>query len=259
MTYRMMAISIPLIVVSLGIPFLKRPPPTTTSSLIEIGTSGARVKDPLVVNEEWALRSWNVQSATATKQFWILAVSFFLANVMSQSIFTHQVAFFVDQGLEALFASYIVGLVGIVSLGSKILWAVLSDKRGREIIYMIGMIWFMFGIITLILFTTSRSPGLPYFYSLFFGLGYAVTAALPPLIVADFFEGQGYGGIFGALNIFVGIGGAFGAWFAGFLYDQAGSYLPVFVIVMVCAFFSCLGIWWAAPRKIRMVPGKSLR
>jgi cyanate permease len=57
--------------------------------------------------------------------------------------------------------------------------------------------------------------------------------------------------------MFVGIGGAFGAWFAGFLYDQAGSYLPVFVIMMVCASFSCLAIWWAAPGKIRMVPGKS--
>lgn len=90
-------------------------------------------------------------------------------------------------------------------------------------------------------------------------MGYAVTAALPPLITADFFEGQAYGGIFGTLMIFVGLGGAFGAWFAGFIYDQVGSYLPVFIILMACIFFSCFLIWWAAPRKIRIVPGKRKR
>jgi hypothetical protein len=34
-----------------------------------------------------------------------------------------------------------------------------------------------------------------------------------------------------------------------------GSYVPVFVILVLCALFSCLNIWQAAPRKIRTVPG----
>jgi MFS family permease len=97
-----------------------------------------------------------------------------------------------------------------------------------------------------------------YFFPIFFGMGYASTATLPPLITADFFEGRAYGGIFGWLMTFVGIGGAFGAWFAGFLYDQVGSYLPVFIMMIVGAFFSCLSIWWAGPRKIRAVPGKRI-
>ena len=87
-------------------------------------------------------------------------------------------------------------------------------------------------------------------------MGYASIAALPPLITADFFEGRAYGGIFGWLMLFVGIGGAFGAWFAGFLYDHLGSYRHVFIIMIIVALFSCLNIWWAAPRKIRRVPGK---
>jgi MFS family permease len=190
-----------------------------------------------------------------TKQFWLLSLSFFLGNSITQSIFTHQVAFFVDHGLQALFASYIVGIVGIVSIGSKILWGVLSDKIGREITYTIGITFTILSMITLILFSFFPSPGLAYFYSVFFGMGYAVTAALPPLITADFFEGHAYGGIFGSLMIFVGVGGAFGAWFAGFLYDLVGSYVPVFVILVLCALFSCLNIWQAAPRKIRTVPG----
>ena len=258
-TYQIMAIFIPLIIISMAIAFLKRPPPTTLPSLIEIGTSGRSRKDPLIVNEEWASRPWTVRQALTTRQFWLATLSAFLGSLVIQSIFTHQVVFFVDHGLEALLASYIVGFVGVVSIGGKIIWGVLSDKIGREVSYTAGIICIMVGMISLILFDLFPSSSLPYFYAFFFGIGYAVQAALPPLIMADFFEGPGYGGIFGWQMLFVGIGGAFGAWFAGFLYDQVESYLPVFVIMMVCAFFSCLGIWWAAPGKIRMVPGKSLR
>jgi MFS family permease len=199
-----------------------------------------------------------VAQVITTKIFWLLGLSFFLANFVTQTIFTHQVAFFVDCGLEALLASYIVGIVGIASLGGKILWGTLSDKIGREITYTMGITCSIFGMLLLILFNLFLFSGLLYVYAIFFGMGYAVQAALPPLITADFFEGRAYGSIFGSLMIFIGIGGAFGAWFAGFFYDQVGNYLPVFIILIACALFSGLSIWWAAPRRIRMVPGKRM-
>jgi MFS family permease len=253
--YRIMAIFIPLIVISLAILFLKKPP-QTASHQIEVGIPVKTTKDPLVINEEWASRSWTIQRAMATRSFWLLTLAFFLGSFIIQSVFAHQVAFFVDRGLEALLASYIVGIVGVVSIGSKILWGALSDKIGREITYTIGIICSILGMLWLILFNLLPSSSLPYFYAIFFGMGYAVQAALPPLITADFFEGHAYRGIFGTLMVFIGIGGAFGVWFAGFLHDQTGSYVPVFIITIICAFFSCLNIWWAAPRKIRIVPGK---
>jgi MFS family permease len=257
-TYGIMAIFIPLIVISMAIPFLKRPPKTTSVVYIENEISPVAVmKDPLVVNEEWASRFWTARQAIGTKPFRLLSLSLFLGNFTTQSIFAHQVAFFVDRGLEALSASYIVGIVGIVSIGSKILWGVLSDKIGREVTYTIGMACSISGIIFLIIFGITPYASLPYFYAFLFGMGYAVTAALPPLITADFFEGKGYGGIFGTLMVFVNLGGASGIWFAGFIYDQVGSYLPVFIILIASLFVSNLSIWWAAPRKIRRVPGKS--
>lgn len=53
-----------------------------------------------------------------------------------------------------------------------------------------------------------------------------------------------------------GLGGAFGAWFAGFVYDLMGSYLPVFGIMAGCILMSGVILWLAAPRKVRLVPGK---
>jgi MFS family permease len=253
--YRIMAIFIPLVIISMAMIFLKKRPQGVTHHA-EIGNRPTFVKDPLVVNEEWVSQNWTIRRAVTTKPFWFLSLALVSANVITHSIFAHQVAFFVDSGLDPLFASYIVGIVGVVSIGSKILWGVMSDRIGREITYSIGITCSVIGLVLLIVIGFRPSPILPYFFATFFGMGYAVTAALPPLITADFFEGRAYGSIFGSLSIFMGIGGAFGAWFAGFLYDQAGNYLPVFIILIGCALFSSLNIWWAAPRRIRMVPGK---
>ena len=133
----------------------------------------------------------------------------------------------------------------------------LSDKIGREITLTIGID----------LFHPQHDPTHPVqcipppqrddFFALFFALGYAVTATHPPLITVDIFGGQAFGRIFGSLMIFIGIGGAFGAWFTGFIFDLTGSYVPAFVVLILCAVFACFNIWSAAPGKIRRVPGKA--
>jgi MFS family permease len=256
MAYRVMALFVPSVVIFMAVLFLKRPPAETQTFSVEKKAGLTMQKDPLVVDEIWVSRPWTARKAMTTKLFWLLGVSFFLGNFIAQSIFTHQVAFFVDHGLEALFASYLVGIVGVVSFGSKILWGVLSDRIGREVTYAMGITCYILGMIILILFDLSPSYRLTYIYAVLFGMGYSVTAALPPLIAADVFEGPAYGSIFGSIMIFVGAGGAIGAWFAGFLYDQMGSYVSFFILTAVFALVSSLSVWKAAPRKIRRVPGK---
>ena len=257
MAYRIMAISIPVIIISMAITCLKRPLQAPSSYQTEMKVSHRITKDPLIVDEAWTSTPWTLQQAIATRQFWLLGTSFLLGNLITQSIFTHQVAFFVDRGLNPLFASYIVGIVGVVSVGGKILWGALSDRIGREITYAMGITCYIFGVMTLVVLNASPSSTLSYLFAFFFGMGYSVTAALPPLMTADLFGGYAFGGIFGSIMVFTGVGGAFGAWFAGFIYDVAGSYLPVFVILIIFALFSSLSIWSAAPRKIRRVPGKA--
>ena len=257
-TYRMMALFIPFIIILMVIAFLKKPPQTIVSSQTKKEVIDKVLKDPLVVNEEWASRSWTVRQAAATRQFWLLGGSFFLASLTTHSILTHQVAFFIDQGLTALFASYIAGMIGIVSIGAKISWGILSDKIGREITYTIGIACSVCGMIFLIAFTSLPYRYIPYLYAICFSLGYAVVTALPPLIAADFFQGKAYGSIFGTLFMLNNVGGAFGAWFAGFIYDQMKSYVPLFIIMIICSICASVTIWLAAPLKIRVVPGKKV-
>ncbi len=258
--YRIMALAIPLVIISLAMAILRKPSITIPSHPGEKEIPEVHTKGPLAVNAEWMSQSWTLERAITTKPFWLLGVSIFLGSFVTQSTFAHQVAFFVvDSGLDPLFASYIVGLVGVVSIVGKILLGGLSDRIGREITYTIGISCAIIGLLILTLLSLHPFRLLPYFYPFFFAMGYSVIAALPPLITADLFGVQAFGGIFGSLMVFMGSGGAFGAWFAGFVYDLAGTYLPLFIILIACALFSSINIWLAAPRKIRTVPGRITR
>lgn len=256
MTYKIMAIFIPSVVFFMAILFLKKSPNPIPVFIQSLDVTKKSIKESLIIDEDWALKEWTARRALGTKQFWLLGFSLFLTTSINQSIFAHQVAFFVDHGIDALIASYIVGMIGVVSIGGKIFWGILSDRIGREISFTLGMACCIIGAIILILFEFFPNRSITYIFSLFFGLGYAATATLSPLVASDVFEGSSFGSIFGLLNIFIGLGGAAGAWLAGFIYDQFSSYQPVFIILIIFSVIASFNIWLVAPRKIRLVPGK---
>jgi MFS family permease len=86
--------------------------------------------------------------------------------------------------------------------------------------------------------------------------GYALTSVMGP-IVAEIFEGSHYGSIFGTLTISLIAGGAAGPWMAGAIHDASGSYRPAFLLIIVFCLVSVAAIWIAAPRKVRLVPGRA--
>jgi len=250
-TYRLMALTIPLSIAVMAILFLKKRPRPVALKEMEKETTPMTVRASRGVHEGWESGSWTLGRASHTKPFRILGVCFFFTGFITQSVLTHQVAFFVDQGLQALFASTIAGLVGMVSIVGKVFWGTLSDKRGRELAFTLVAACAICGVLLLIAFTSLSSAKIPYFYALFFGMGYAGLAALLPIMTADFFAGSAYGSIFGTLYMLHGVGGAFGVWLAGFIHDHADTYVPFLVTVIASALVACLTVWIAAPRKFR--------
>jgi len=81
-------------------------------------------------------------------------------------------------------------------------------------------------------------------------MGWGVTAPLFISVAADLFNGKEFGLIYGLLEGAIGIGAAFGAWVAGYIFDRNQSYQWAFVLVIIVVTLSSLIIWLAAPRKV---------
>jgi len=56
---------------------------------------------------------------------------------------------------------------------------------------------------------------------------------------------------YGIVEAGIGLGGALGAYAAGFIFDRTGNYRMAFAVAMAAALLSVLTMWVAAPRKAR--------
>jgi MFS family permease len=172
---------------------------------------------------------------------------------------TVRTKYLIEVGFEPLVAAWALGFVSVAAIPGQIGLGALSDRIGREWVWTIGC--FGFAVCYAALIALEHSPAHPLLYVMVISqglLGYALTSVMGP-IVAEIFEGPHYGSIFGTITVALISGGAAGPWVAGTIYDYTGSYSPAFYLAIVCCAVSAIAIWIAAPRKVRVVPGRMAR
>ena len=125
----------------------------------------------------------------------------------------------------------------------------MSDRIGRERALTVGVCMQITGILILMWVRESFSWVKIPFFILCYGFGNGFRASILPTITADLFPGNRVGSVYGLLASAITISAAFGPWFAGFLHDITGSYIPTFFIVMGCLSAGCILVWLVAPRK----------
>jgi predicted MFS family arabinose efflux permease len=186
-----------------------------------------------------------LRQAMRTQPFWLLAAAFFFGNVSSQTLHVHQVAYLVDQGLSAMLAAVVVGVVGFSSIFGKIGGGWPSDRFEREAVYVAGIAIMVASAFALLALGANPSPWAAYGYAVLLGVGYSATASLIPAMVSDRFSGRHFGAIIGVCLIGSSSGSAIGPWFAGMLYDATGTYTAAFLIAAACGVIAGIVGWRA--------------
>ena len=218
--------------------------------------SGAKQRASNVVDPAWAAQEWTLARAVRTSRFWCIVVGYFCALVAWYAVQVHQTKYLIEAGFTPLVAAWSLGLVSIVGIPGQISLGALSDRVGREWVWTAGCAGFAICYAALIALEYSPTPALLYLMIASQGfLGYALTSVMGP-IVAEIYEGPHYGSVFGTITVAVIGGGAMGPWIAGVIHDLTGSYELAFVLAIACCVLSAAAIWMAAPRKVRLVPGR---
>jgi MFS family permease len=205
------------------------------------------------MDSTWAAIDWNLKKALRTKNFWALVAFPFLGVIGTYIVIVHHVRFLVDAGIDKMTAAFIFALAGVISTFFRVFWGWLSDRIGRERTYTIGIICVCIGVGSLLLLDTLGGKVLVYLFSIFFGIGWGVTAPIYMSVAADLFKGKVFGLIYGIVEGAIGIGGAFGAWVAGYIFDTTQTYQGAFALAIFAYTLSSLFIWLAAPRKIHEI------
>jgi MFS family permease len=206
-----------------------------------------------VVDPAWAAVDWTLARAARTARFWWLALGYFCAMHAWYAVQVHQTKYLFDIGFDAALAAWALGAVGLVAVPGQVALGHLADRIGREWVWTAGCFGFAVCYLALILMREAPLPALLWLMVAAQGaLGYGVTSVMGA-IVAEIFEGRRFGAIFGTLMLIAILGGAFGPWVTGVIFDVSGSYDAAFWLATGICALSALAVWRAAPRKVRTV------
>ena len=211
-----------------------------------------------VVDHDWVAVEWTLARAMRTARFWWLFTSFSTALFSWYAVQVHQTKYLIDVGFTAERAAWALGLVGVAGIAGQVVLGHVSDRIGREWVWMIGCLGFAICYGALVLMGRVPSNALLWTMVIAQGfLGYALTSVIGA-IPAEIFQGRHFGSILGTLMGLGVIGGAAGPWVTGLAYDLSGSYAVAFGLAIALCCFSALAIWLAGPRQIRAVAGRVL-
>jgi len=212
-----------------------------------------------IVDHAWAAVDWTLGRALRTPRFWWIAAGYFCGLYSWYAVQVHQTKYLIEVGFAPSEAAWALGAVSLVAIPGQIACGHLSDRIGREWVWMIGNLGFVVCCAALVLLGHSPTAPLLFVMVLAQGtLGYSLTSVMGA-IPAEIFEGRHFGRIFGSVMVAAIIGGAAGPWVTGLLYDATGSYSTAFGIAAGCSAASIAAIWLAAPGKVRAVAGRCSR
>ena len=162
--------------------------------------------------------------------FWLLGVGYFTCGFQINFIATHFPAFLLDQGLSARDGTVALALIGLFNVFGSYTAGLLGGRYSKT--YLLAMLYAVRGVaIVLLLALPLSSPG-AYVFAAVVGFTWLATVPLTNGVVAGIFGVRHLAMLSGFVFLFHQLGGFFGAWFGGYVFDHTGSYQVVWVIAV---------------------------
>lgn len=153
---------------------------------------------------------------------WVALISCALLTLASSADLQHSVATYVMAGLTPTKAVFLNSIIQGVMIVSTVLVGNLVDRFG-----VCAGTWVTGILFTLVFLSYSmltEMPWLVYLVIVFYSFGIPIVNLISPLIMAHICGEKELPKFIGYVNIFLGVGGIFGAPLVGTLFDMTGEY-----------------------------------
>ena len=162
--------------------------------------------------------------------FWIIGLSYMLAQFGSVAVQMHAIPFLMDRGLSSEMASNVWGSLALAGIVGKIGLGYTADRFSAKVVFFISM---LLEVMALIAALIRSSLAAAWLFALLFGLGMGGQLSSRPLLIGEYFGLRAFGTIAGAVWLFTLPGLTAGQPVAGFLFDVTGSYGLAYTLFIV--------------------------
>jgi sugar phosphate permease len=181
--------------------------------------------------------NFTVKEALRSLPFWLLMTSISLRLVVTIAMNIHFVPILVWRGMSEAASAYLVSLTAFACIFSTLAFGWLGDRWNKALLCSLGIIP---GTLVMVGLIFSQEPTVLYLLP----LGFAITMGTAPLnwaLIGDLFGRGSYATVRGIMAVGYGTATFFSPIFAGWVFDQTGSYTVVLItftiILMITAIF----------------------
>lgn len=151
---------------------------------------------------------------------------------LASTVGFHVPNFVQSVGFSAAMAATGVTCVTLGQTGGKFLIGAVRDKFGVKLALLTGIGAGVIGVFAL-LFSNSFGIGMLYAGALLFGIGFSGSTLLPPMVISEVFGNRDYASIYTTIMSASTLGVAVGTTLFSYIFDTTGSYVIVFITVIV--------------------------
>jgi len=190
--------------------------------------------------------SWERSAAMKSAAFWIIAIAFGLQSFgntgVAQNQTRHLKTVFTEGSIIWNQLDRYLMIVAFGSTAGKLFFGWLADKIGPRLTSISCISCSLVAVSTMLNITAASPTTMIWIYGIFIGLSMGGWASNTPMLISNYFGLKYYGSIYGAANMMIMMGTAFGPMIAGAVYDAQGTYRNVFIYALCLALIAIVGL-----------------
>ena len=166
-----------------------------------------------------------LHEALTHRGFWLLNAGFFACGFQLAFIGAHMPAYLLDHGMPARVASAALALIALANVFGTYLFGHAGGLWRRK--YLLSAIYFTRAAATALFVWLPLTPAGVYLFAAVMGFLWLGTVPLTNGIVAQVFGVRYIATLFGFVFLGHQLGGFFGVWLGGLVFDATHSYAPL--------------------------------
>lgn len=210
--------------------FIRRDPAQVNQRAYGETIRADRQTEPLVP------RAMSFREARNTGRFWMVFLMFFSLGFCTFAVMVHMAPHATELGFSPAVAARILASVGFLSMIGRVVMGRVADIIGSKLAFVAGFI-LMAGALFFLM--PAKIVWLLFILAGLFGFANGTCVASQSPLVALLFGLNSHGVILGFLSFGFTIGGAFGPWLTGYIFDVTQSYQFAF---LMCTSVSLTGL-----------------
>ncbi len=228
--YQVFGVAFFLLGAPLNLLFQRRPPDASPDVVEETEGPGEAAEAAAPEAEPEAPNRIPIREALSYPPVWFLLSSRAAGSVANQMTTVHIIAFLILSGYGALDAAVALGAAGLLGIGARPGFGLLSDVWGREVVFTVSMAMLVSAILMALLFGGGGVWWALMSFVALTGLSDGLNGLLIGAKAADLYPPRMLGTVMGVVEAGRGIGIAVGPVLAGALYDWQQDYFLAFSV-----------------------------